>query len=140
MGRSLSLPWSCQASGGNKEQIINPDAFTLVGYPLGTEGDSGRGVCEGPRFFQVDLSLYKNINISKRVKAQLRFEVFNIFNHVNFLQGSVETTLTPVTATYDTGDPATATTVTGYTIPVGFGQASSTRDARQAQFGIKLTF
>jgi len=131
---------SCQASGGNKEQILNPDAFTFNGYQLGTTGDSGRGVCEGPRYFQVDLSLYKNINLSKRVKAQLRFEMFNITNHVNFLQGSVNANLQAVTATYDTGDPATATKITGYTIPVGFGQASATRDARQAQFGIKLTF
>jgi hypothetical protein len=131
---------SCQASGGNKEQILNPDAFTVTGYQIGTNGTAGRGVCEGPRYFQVDLSLYKNINISKRVKAQLRFEVFNIFNHVNFLQGSVNNSFQPVTATYDTGDPATATTITGYTIPVGFGQASGTRDARQAQVGVKLTF
>jgi hypothetical protein len=131
---------SCRASGGNKEQILNPDAFTLAGYELGTTGDSGRGVCEGPRYFQVDLSLYKNINISKRVKAQLRFEMFNIFNHVNFLQGSLNSTIAPLDATYDTGDPATATRITGFTPQVGFGQASATRDARQAQFGIKLQF
>ena len=30
---------------------------------------------------------------------------------------------TPLTATYDTGDPATATKITGYTPQVGFGQA-----------------
>jgi hypothetical protein len=136
---------SCRPTSGPKEQILNPDAFTLVGYQLGTQGDSGNGVCEGPRYFEVDLSLYKNIHISDRVKAQLRFEVFNLFNHVNFLSGSgggsgVDNTLTPLTATYDTGDPATANTITGYTIPVGFGQASATRDARQAQFGIKLEF
>jgi len=131
---------SCRASGGNKEQILDPAAFTFNGYQIGTTGDSGRGVCEGPRYFQVDLSLYKNINLGKRVKAQVRFEMFNIFNHVNFLQGSVNNSFQPVTAEYDTGDPATANTITGFTIPVGFGQASNTRDARQAQFGIKLTF
>jgi len=131
---------SCRASGGNKEQILDPAAFTFNGYQIGTTGDSGRGVCEGPRYFQVDLSLYKNINLGKRVKAQVRFEMFNIFNHVNFLQGSVNNSFQPVTAEYDTGDPATATTITGFTIPVGFGQATNTRDARQAQFGIKLTF
>ena len=131
---------SCRASGGNKEQILNPDAFTLTGYQLGTTGDSGRGVCEGPRYFQVDLSLYKNINISKRVKAQLRFEMFNIFNHVNFLQGSgINPTLAPLDATYDTGDPAygdqSPATRRGRLRP-----GVRTRDARQAQFGIKLTF
>jgi hypothetical protein len=131
---------SCRASGSNPEQIINPDAFTLTGFQIGTTGDAGRGICEGPRFFQVDLSLYKNINITDRVKAQLRFEAFNIFNHVNFLEGSVENTFQASSATYNTADPTTATTITGYTIPVGFGQASATRDARQLQFGVKLTF
>ena len=130
---------SCRASGGVKEQIINPDAFTLTGFQLGTIGSAGRGVCEGPRLFQTDLSLYKNIQISKRVKAQLRFEMFNIFNNVNFLEGSVANGFNPSTATFD-ADPANASTITGYTLPVGFGQAGSTRDARQAQFGIKLIF
>ena len=87
----------------------------------------------------MDLSLYKNIRISNRVKAQLRFEVFNIFNNVNFLSGSMNIAFNPSTVTYD-ADPATATTITGFTDPADFGQASSTRDARQAQFGIKLMF
>ena len=73
------------------------------------------------------------------MKAQLRFEMFNIFNHVNFLSGSLNSGFNPTTATFD-ADPANATTITGYTLPLGFGQASSTRDARQAQFGIKLMF
>jgi hypothetical protein len=138
--RPLRVPGvSCQASGGPKEQILNPAAFTLNGYGLGTIGDAGRGICQGPDYREVDLSLYKNINISKRVKAQLRFEVFNLLNRVNFLAGSLNNTFNPTTATYN-ADPAEATTVTGYTVPVGFGQASATRDPRQAQFGIKLTF
>ena len=138
--RPMRVPGtSCKASGGAKEQILNPSAFTLTGFQLGTIGDAGPGICEGPNYFQVDLSLYKNIKISNRVKAQLRFEMFNIFNRVNFLQGSVENSFNPTTATYD-ADPANATTITGYTIPRNFGQASATRDARQAQFGIKLMF
>ena len=124
---------------GAKEQILNPAAFTLTGFQLGTIGNAGRGICEGPRFYQTDLSLYKNIRISNRVKAQLRFEMFNIFNNVNFLSGSLNTAFNPTTATYD-ADPANATTITGYTVPLGFGQASATRDARQAQIGIKLMF
>ena len=39
--------------------------FTLTGFQLGTVGDAGPGICEGPSLFQVDLSLYKNIKISK---------------------------------------------------------------------------
>ncbi len=79
--------------GERREQGADPQPGRLHRSPATSSGrraTPGRGICEGPRYFQVDLSLYKNINISKRVKAQLRFEVFNIFNHVNFLQGSVE--------------------------------------------------
>src|SRR5262249_45004316 len=80
--RPMRVPGvSCKApSGSPKEQILNPAAFTLTGLQLGTIGDAGRGICEGPSAVQVDLSLYKNIKITKQVKAQLRFEVFNVFN------------------------------------------------------------
>jgi hypothetical protein len=60
----------CRASSGPKEQILNPDAWTLSDFQLGTFGNSGRGICEGPSFAQVDLAFYKNINVTKRVKAR----------------------------------------------------------------------
>jgi hypothetical protein len=128
----------CRASGGLPEQILNPAAWTLVGFQLGTFGNSGRGVCEGPNFAQVDASLYKNIKISSRVRAQLRFEVFNLFNRVNFV--SVSTNLSPTSVTLDTGRLSTANTITAFTPAGGFGQAGGTRDPRQAQFGVKLMF
>jgi len=127
----------CHGSG-SREQILNPAAWTLVGFQLGTFGNSGRGVCEGPNFAQVDASLYKNIKLSQRVKAQLRFEVFNLFNRVNFT--TVSTSLSPTTATLDTGRAATATTITAFKPSANFGRATVARDPRQAQFGIKLTF
>src|SRR5206468_4814002 len=96
----------CHATGGPPEQILNPAAWTLVGFQLGTFGNSGRGVCEGPNFKQVDASLYKNIKLGPRVKAQLRFEVFNVFNRVNFV--SVSNSLSSTSATLDTGRAATA--------------------------------
>ena len=133
----------CAASGGVKEQILNPAAFTLNGFQIGTIGDSGRGVCRGPNFVQADLALYKNIKFSPRVRAQFRFEVFNVFNRVNFLGGAsqgVINTMNPGNITFDTGDPATATRITGYTVPGNFGQAQGVRDPRQAQFGIRLIF
>jgi hypothetical protein len=128
----------CHASSGPAEQILNPDAWTLTGFQLGTFGNSGRGICEGPNFAQVDLALYKNIKFSQRVKAQLRFEVFNVFNRVNFV--GVSTSLSPTSVTLNTGSAATATTITDFTPSGSFGQAGGTRDPRQAQFGIKLMF
>ena len=128
----------CRATGGAPEQILNPDAWTLTGFQLGTFGNSGRGVCLGPNFAQVDLALYKNIRFSQRVKAQLRFEVFNVFNRVNFID--VGTSLSPISVTLDTGSQRTATRITGFQPSGSFGQAGGTRDPRQAQFGIKLMF
>ncbi len=132
---------SCAADGGLDEQILNPAAFTLAGYQIGSIGNEGRGFCSGPDYMQLDLSLYKNIRITDRVKAQLRFEVFNVFNRSNFLLNGLNNTFNPSAVTYDTGSNATATTITGFSgIPGNFGQATQTRDPRQAQFGIKLTF
>ncbi len=132
---------SCNADGGLPEQILNPAAFTLTGFKIGTIGNAGRGICSGPDYAQVDLSLYKNIRISDRVRAQLRFEVFNIFNRDNFVSNGLNNQFDPGSVTYDTGNPATATTITGFSgIPGNFGQATRTRDPRQAQFGIKLMF
>jgi hypothetical protein len=133
----------CHVSGGPKEQILNPAAFTLVGFQLGQNGTSGRGVCDGPGFFQTDLSLYKNIKLSSKVKAQLRFEVFNVFNTVNFFNaansGASINTMNPISVTLD-APLASATKITGADIPASFGQASRAKDPRQAQFGIKLLF
>ncbi len=53
------------ASGGLPEQILNPAAWTLVNFQLGTFGNSGRGVCTGPNFRQVDLAFYKNVRVSR---------------------------------------------------------------------------
>jgi len=128
----------CKASSGPAEQILNPAAWTLTGFQLGTFGNSGRGVCEGPGFFQVDLALYKNITVTQRVKAQLRFEVFNLTNRANFI--NVSTSLSPTSVTLDTGRASTATQITGFTPSGSFGQATGTRDPRQAQFGVKLMF
>jgi len=51
----------------------------------GTFG-SGRNSFFGPRFFNSDMSLFKNFRITERFAAQFRFEAFNVFNHVNLGQ------------------------------------------------------
>ena len=136
--RPLRVPGQpCKASGGRSEQWLNPRAYTLVGYQLGSTNQmAGRGDCEGPEFFQVDLMFFKNLRFGDRFDAQLRFEVFNVSNEENFI--FVDTTLDPISVTYDTGNLATANRIVGEQIPLNFGQATATRDPRQIQFGIKL--
>jgi hypothetical protein len=128
----------CNASGSGKEQFLNPSAWTLVGIPFPTFGNSPRGVCLGPGFFQTDLAFYKNMRFGGRVKGQFRIEIFNVFNRANFV--GVNASLSPIDATLDTGSQRTATTITAFTPSGSFGQATGTRDPRQAQFGFKLLF
>src|SRR5262249_1247267 len=119
------------------EQVLNPGKYTLAGFQLGTFGNSPRGVCHGPNFFQTDLALYKNVIITQRMKAQVRLELFNVFNRTNFI--SVHTSLSPPSVPLD-APRASATRITAFTPSGSFGQATETRDPRQVQFGVKLIF
>src|SRR5882672_2962845 len=79
-----------QANGGTL--WVNPTAFCdpSVGDPLcsgSTFGNIARNKYYGPRFASVDLSVFKNIPITERVKVQLRAEMFNIFNRINLASG-----------------------------------------------------
>lgn len=47
-------------------------------------GNEGRNSLIGPSFKQLDFSVYKNTNITERLKLELRFEFYNLFNHPNF--------------------------------------------------------
>jgi len=69
---------SSAAAGG---KIINKAAFQV---PVGRQGSLGRNVLRGFPMWQADVSLRRKFNITERLKTQLRFEVFNIFNHPNF--------------------------------------------------------
>jgi hypothetical protein len=66
---------------GQPVQWINPAAF--VDPPQGSFGSVGRNTLKGPGYGDVDLAFLKNIPIKERLHAQLRIELFNIFNRVN---------------------------------------------------------
>jgi hypothetical protein len=127
----------CKADSSLDEQIINPAAYTLDGFRLGTIGSARRGDCTGPGYFQIDMAFYKNVAITGRVTLQFRWDIFNLLNHTNFLFASVNTSLDPTSATLDAPRDA-ATTIVSAPLPSNFGQAAATRDARQMQLGVKL--
>ena len=88
----------------------------------GCVGSEGRNTFVGPKFFSADISLFKNIKFTERFGLQFRWEVFNAFNHTNFqLPG----------AQLSTNNRVTSAT---------FGKAGGAFDARQMQFGLKLSF
>ena len=88
-------------------------------------GNLGRNVMYGPGFGNTDFSIIKNVKLQGSARAQLRIEVFNLFNQANL------------------GQPGRTATV-GST---SFGVISNTRfptgdsgSARQIQFAAKFLF
>ena len=124
----------CAAKSGPPEQVINPNAYTLNGFRLGTIGNAGRGDCTGPGYFQTDLALYKNFPLSNGIKLQFRWDIFNVFNNTNFLFQDLVVNMNPSAVTLN----AAGNTIANATIPGSFGQATRVRDPRQMQLGFKL--
>jgi hypothetical protein len=64
------------------KQYFNTKAFTT--NAVGTFGNSGRNIFRGPDVNFADSAFSKNISYRERYKLQLRFELFNTFNHASF--------------------------------------------------------
>jgi hypothetical protein len=47
-------------------------------------GTLGRNSLVGPHFRQFDFSIFKDTQLTERLKMELRFEAYNLFNHPNF--------------------------------------------------------
>lgn len=65
---------------------FNPAAFSIPA--AGVFGNAGRNILRGPGFRQVDFSVGKNTRLSEKTSIQLRMEIFNLFNNVNFADPS----------------------------------------------------
>lgn len=61
---------------------LNPAAFTNAA--AGSFGTSRRNGYYGPGYSDVDLSIFKDTHFGERVNLQLRAEMFNLLNRVNF--------------------------------------------------------
>lgn len=66
----------------NPYQWFNPAAFKVA--PLGTFGNAGRGILDGPGIIELDTGLMKNFKITEHVGLQFRIEGFNVLNRPNF--------------------------------------------------------
>ena len=62
--------------------FLNPAAFATP--KPGTFGNLERNSIHGPSFRQIDMVVAKRIGTGSGPNAELRLEVFNIFNHTNF--------------------------------------------------------
>jgi hypothetical protein len=84
--RVTQTPSTCGDDSVNTP-CLTPSMFAPAanGTPTGF-GTSGRNSFYGPRFWDVDLSLTKDIRIKEHVILSLGAQAFNLFNHANFDQ------------------------------------------------------
>jgi hypothetical protein len=104
---------------------FNPAAFALAAP--GTYGNEGRNALTGPPTYQVDFSVFKNTPINERFTAQLRVEMFNIFNTRD---------LSPANAGFGNGLGQVNTTLGVYNGAPGIG----TGEPFNIQLALKLLF
>ena len=134
-----------KTSNGNVA-MLNPAAFAqpcevgVPGTPTGCVnlpgvlalGGGQPSQLEGPGFHRLDLSLFKNFQVTERARLEFRSEFFNIFNHPNFNYPGFG------------GNGVVAVPGSTNFTNANFGQIGSTRDApydsREIQFALKLYF
>jgi hypothetical protein len=84
----------------------------------GQTGNVARTLLNGPRQFNVNASLLKNIKFTESIRVQLRAEAFNLFNNVNFFNNTQFANINSNT----------------------FGRITSAGAARQLQFAARFEF
>jgi hypothetical protein len=125
----------------NAAAFAQPCEFGSPGTPTGCVQEStAAGILggnqpsqvEGPGFNRWDLSLFKNFQITERVRMEFRSEFFNLLNHPNF------------NAPNFGGNGVVAIGGSGNFTNSTFGEMGSTRDnpldPREIQFALKLYF
>ena len=104
---------------------FDPTFFTLPA--AGTLGTAvGRNSLRGPGLLTLDLALSKSVTLAGGLQVQLRAEVFNLFNRVNYAS--------PNSAIF------VATADGGAAYNANAGQITAAGAPRQMQFGAKLVF
>jgi hypothetical protein len=114
VGGDVSLSQS-RNHGEMVKKFFNTAAFAP--NAKGTLGTGSKNIIQGPRFFDTDLGLVKQVPFTESKHLDLRLEAFNAFNNVNFDQ------------------PKRVVTA-----PVNFGQLVSAQPGRVLQMAAKFYF
>lgn len=125
---AVNLPWKFQVSGIFRAQSGFHFSQTFVGGFIDPDGDGNtngidvrnarRNGFTAPAFANLDLRFTKRFDIGDRVKIDLFYEMFNVFNRQN---------------------PAAVETNPGSTI-TPFGQAIQVLPGREGQVGFRIEF
>ena len=117
----------------NAAAFATPPVATTIGQtdfsPLG----AGPSQYRGPGFNHLDFSVFKQLQLTERLRLEIRSEFFNLANHPNF----------SIPGFSENGFPASPGAL-NYNNPAGFGTITSTRDGqndqREIQFALKLYY
>jgi hypothetical protein len=75
--------WVPNAAGTHTQlQWVNMAAFANA--PTGQRGNTRRGHIYGPGFFNTDLAISRNLEVGTGKRIEVRMEMFNLFNTVNW--------------------------------------------------------
>ncbi|MDP9322345.1 MAG: TonB-dependent receptor [Acidobacteriota bacterium] len=100
-----------------RRQLMNCYDQTAFALPAQfTFGNAPRNVLRGPKFASTDVSLMKNIPLGGAMRFQVRAEIYNLFNNVNY------------------GNPGSTFAA------ASFGRITSAGSMRQVQLGGKIFF
>ena len=111
-------------------QVARPTSGVFSLPACGQIGNVKRNSYRGPHGFYSDMALAKNFTITERVKAQFRFDAYNVFNHPVLAFSS-----TQGNTCIDCGsDSGRITDIENNTSP------GSPSGMRQLQFGVRVTF
>jgi hypothetical protein len=77
----VTQPANSSGNYANGYQWFNGTAFAIPA--AGTFGSTRRNQFYGPHFNATDFSIFKTTNITERIAAQFRVEIFNLFNQLN---------------------------------------------------------
>jgi hypothetical protein len=97
------------------EGWFNVGAFAVPA--VGTDGNSGRNILDGPGVRNVDLGIFRDIPLKGRSMFQFRLEATNVFNIINL------------------NNPGNSLNA-----PATFGKIRSARNMRQIQLGARVSF
>ncbi len=112
-------------SKGNRtfNHYFNTSVFAMPA--VGTIGNQWTSSFYGPGVNDWDISFMKNIPIKEQVTTQLRFDMFNAFNHTQFSSVNTSATFNPTT---------------GQQVNTAFGQLNGDSGPRIIQVALRLDF
>ena len=122
-GEVVCTSGNCDPTPGGTGSFLNPAAFSrLTGR--GDIGNAPRTFFQLPGIVNTNLSAFKNFAIGGTKRIQFRWEIYNLFNQVNWSAINTDARFNPQ----------------GQLVNAAFGQATAARSPRVMQGAVRFSF